>query len=973
MKKNKGLWKMILPMLMAALLLSAGVVCYMNSIRQSLWNQAVSEILEVTSQGGHAFEVYIEKDMQILTRAIRALSRKTSWDESLITDTMNIFEDEEVRITVIDLDNGILYADKGNIVEELDEETLDFYEAFGEKGLREPYMDEYTEHRMIGGYQRFTFGDGTRGIVQVMRRVSRVEDEFMLSFYGNAGSSYIVNADGEVLVCSHHKDGKHDIMNILDAMKASGNNAEEVQHFCDSMKQGKEGVSRFFFGGQENTFAFTPVQGSGGWYVFAIVPDSVIMKSANEILKSSQAFLILFLFIFIIDGLFIYLSQHSYQRIQEKEGDVQYREELFSILANNTDDVFLMFTTDNYTIEYISPNVERVLGVSQEEARADIHVLDEFLVDDREGLNHNVREMEQRGSVYFKGEWIHKKSGERRWFIGTIYITSLDHSERYVAVLSDRTQEQQNRQALTDALEIAKSANESKSVFLSNMSHDIRTPMNAIVGFSALLQRDAHNPEKVQEYTRKISASSQHLLSLINDVLDMSKIESGKTTLNISEISLAEIVDELMSMLQPQAKAKKQEFKISVYDICNEEVLGDRLRINQILINIVSNALKYTPENGRVEMTVRQQPQRTKNFAYFRFIVSDNGIGMSKEYLETIFQPFSRETTSKTIGVQGTGLGMAITKNLVDLMGGTIKVESEQGKGSTFTLDLELRIKEEDVDPDFWKKHGVMNLLVVDDEEDICKGIQYVMSDTGVNIKYALGGLPAVNMARHAQDEGKGFDLVLIDWQMPDIDGIETSRRIRKIVPSDVPIMILSAYDLSEIEEEGIAAGIDGFLQKPFFLSNFRSIVEKLKASSNIKEEPEERDDVLTGKHILAAEDVELNMEILEELLKMAGADCEWAQNGKEALEKFERSEEGQYDIILMDVQMPVMDGYEATRAIRKCSHPQAGTIPIIAMTANAFSEDVRDALDAGMNAHVAKPIDMEQLRAAIREILKSE
>ncbi|MDE7021822.1 MAG: response regulator [Lachnospiraceae bacterium] len=822
---------------------------------------------------------------------------------------------------------------------------------------------------MVGAYRRFTFADGAQGIVQVGRGVSVVEDEFMLSFYDNLGSSHIVNAKGDVLICSQHKDGTHDVANVMDSLRMAGNEEEEIQHVCDSMEREEEGVSRFFFRDEEHVFAYTPIENSDGWYVFVIIPDSVIMKNANDILKSSQTFIFLFSGIFIMAGLFIYMGQHSHRRLMEKEGDLKYREQLFSILANNTNDVFLMFTTDDYTIEYISPNVERVLGIPQEEARKDIGLLNKFQICDREKVNGQIEELDAEGSVSYEGEWIHKKSGERRWFRGTVYITSVNDSKRYVAVLSDRTQERQNQQTLTEALEIAKSANESKSVFLSNMSHDIRTPMNAIVGFSALMQRDANNPDKVREYTRKIASSSQHLLGLINDVLDMSKIESGKTTLNISEISLAQLVEELMSMMQPQAKAKHQDFKIYVRDICNEEVLGDRLRINQILINIISNALKYTPENGKVEMTVMQLPQRTKNFGLFRFIISDNGIGMSKEYLETIFQPFSRETTKKTLGIQGTGLGMAITKNLVDLMGGTIEVKSELDKGSVFTLDLELRIREGEIDPEFWQKHGLTRLLVVDDEEDICKGIRYAMADTGVQIEYAPGGLPAVAMAQKAQDEGNGYNLMLIDWQMPDINGIETARRIRKIVPSEVPIMILSAYDLSEVEEEGIEAGIDGFMPKPFFLSNFRNLVDNLKTHHNTKEESEEQDDILSGKRILAAEDIDLNVEILIELLKMAGAECEWAKDGREAVEKFEQSVPGYYDLILMDVQMPVMNGYDATKAIRQSGHSQAETVPIIAMTANAFSEDVKDALDAGMNAHVAKPIDMEQLKAAAREV----
>ena len=654
---------------------------------------------------------------------------------------------------------------------------------------------------------------------------------------------------------------------------------------------------------------------------------------------------------------------------KKKENDVQYHEQLFSILANNTNDVFLMCTTSDYSVEYVSPNVERVLGISQEEIMADIRVLEQSVTANGEAISYeSIKNITGNDCLRREGERRHKKSGESRWFLETIYKTSVNHTERLVIILSDRTHERKSQQALKEALEAAKAANESKSVFLSNMSHDIRTPMNAIVGLCTLLQRDAHDPEKVREYTRKITSSSQHLLGLINDVLDMSKIESGKATLNITEISLAELVGELGTMMQPQAKAKGQEFKINVYHVCNEEVLGDRLRINQVLINILSNAVKYTPEGGRIEMTVRQLPQYTKKYARFLFIVKDNGIGMSKEYLETIFQPFTREDTKKTLGIQGTGLGMAITKNLIDLMGGTIKIESEPDKGSTFTIGLELQIKEQNVDPDFWKQQGISHLLVVDDDEEICAGIKNVMEDTGVDIEYALRGQEAVRMAERAREEGRGFDFVLIDWQMPDMDGIETASHIRKIVSSQVPIMILTAYDIERLEEEGIRAGVDGFLQKPFFLSNFKMVVNHLKVRNNPEQAPEERDDVLKGMNILAAEDIELNAEILMELLKMAGADCDWACNGQEALEKFEKSAPGQYDMILMDVQMPVMDGYEATSAIRNCSHPQAGTVPIIAMTANAFSEDVKKALDAGMNAHLAKPIDMERLKEVVKE-----
>jgi len=523
---------------------------------------------------------------------------------------------------------------------------------------------------------------------------------------------------------------------------------------------------------------------------------------------------------------------------------------------------------------------------------------------------------------------------------------------------------------LMDALSAAEAANAAKSNFLSNMSHDIRTPMNAIVGLSTMLARDAENPEKVREHTKKITSSSQHLLSLINDVLDMSKIESGKTTLNISELNLAELVDEIVTIVRPQAKAKYQEFEVSVTDLRNEHLLGDRLRINQILINLLSNAIKYTQVGGRILLQIRQLAQAKKNYAHYEFVVRDNGYGMSEDYLKVIFEPFTREEKDTINKIQGTGLGMAITKNLVDLLGGTISVQSELGKGSVFTVDLELRLQEMEIDQDFWAHHGITHALIVDDDVEVCTNIIGAMSGTGVSMQFAVDGHTAVMMTEKALRKGRGFDLVLLDWKMPDIDGIETARRIRRVIPESVPIMILTAYDWSEIEEEALDAGINGFLLKPFFLSNLMQTVEKLEDTSKGDAE-ETEDDFLKGKRFLAAEDNELNAEILAELLDMMGASVTIAENGRKAVELFEASAPGEFDAILMDVQMPVMNGYEATRNIRASGNAAAHRIPIIAMTANAFAEDVKDALDSGMNAHIAKPIDLGLLEKVLKEQLK--
>lgn len=533
----------------------------------------------------------------------------------------------------------------------------------------------------------------------------------------------------------------------------------------------------------------------------------------------------------------------------------------------------------------------------------------------------------------------------------------------------------QSKEAAEQAFQIAGEANRAKSSFLSNMSHDIRTPMNAIVGFSALLARDAENPEKVREYTKKITSSSQHLLGLINDILDISKIEAGKTTLNLSEESMVDLIEGIDSIIRPQMKAKGHTFEVYSMDLRHEYVTMDKLRLNQILLNLLSNAVKYTPDGGLVSLTLQELPQRTAKLACYRFTVADNGYGMSEEYQKKLFQAFTREEDSLTSRIQGTGLGMAITKNLLDLMGGTISVKSEKGKGTVFTVNLELPVSNQSVDLDFWKKNGIARLLAVDDEEVVCQNVQMAMENTGVAVEYALDGRTALELVKRSEREGRMYDIVLLDWKMPDMDGVETAKRIRQEVSGNNPILILTSYEWTEIEEAASAAGVDTFLPKPFFLTSFRQKVDAVlngQPKSEPETEPEtaETQSILQGMHILVAEDNEINAEILNELLDMSGATCEICENGQLIAEAFERSEPGQYQLILMDVQMPVMNGYEATRVIRELDHPSARTIPIIAMTANAFAEDVREALDAGMNAHVAKPVDMAVLEQTVRKLM---
>ena len=530
---------------------------------------------------------------------------------------------------------------------------------------------------------------------------------------------------------------------------------------------------------------------------------------------------------------------------------------------------------------------------------------------------------------------------------------------------------------LAEALQAAQIASNSKTMFLSNMSHDIRTPMNAVIGFTGLLARDAENPEKVREYTKKIMASGQHLLSLINDILDVSKIESGKVVLTLEEFTLNDLVSSVDAIIRPMAKAKAQHFHIEVTGVKHEYLLGDETRVNQILINLLSNAVKYTPEKGNIWFRIIGLKQRSGQFEHIRIEVEDDGYGMTPEYLKTIFDAFTRAENSTTNKVQGTGLGMAITKNIVELMGGTIDVTSEVDKGSLFRVDLEFRIPEGQANLQFWEQCGIRTILAVDADAAACENIRLLMQDTGVQVDTAFDAAGAQALIREKGDVH--YDMVLLDADAPGVDAAGAACMIREALSdaagracADVtPLLFMSAGGADAVGD-ALALERTGMLAKPFFVSAFQEKAEQmLSQEREAAAAADDAPDDLAGLRFLAAEDNDINMEILEEILCMEGASCEIVENGKLAVERFERAEPGKFDAILMDVQMPVMNGYEATKAIRALPREDAAGIPIIAMTANAFAEDEKEALDAGMNVHLAKPIDVGLLKKVIRQYVQ--
>jgi signal transduction histidine kinase/CheY-like chemotaxis protein len=548
------------------------------------------------------------------------------------------------------------------------------------------------------------------------------------------------------------------------------------------------------------------------------------------------------------------------------------------------------------------------------------------------------------------------------------------NQRQQIKIRKEREEEREiSNQRLAEALQAAQIASNSKTMFLSNMSHDIRTPMNAVLGFTTLLAKDAENPDKVREYTKKITASGQHLLSLINDILDVSKIESGKVVLNVEEFTLNDLVSSVDAIIRPMAEARDQKFIVEVAGIKHECLLGDETRINQVLINLLSNAVKYTQTGGNIWLRIIGLKQRSTQFEHIRIEVQDNGYGMTKEYLETIFDAFTRAENSTTNKVQGTGLGMAITKNIIELMGGTIDVSSEVNQGSLFRVELEFRIPEGQVDKRFWTERGISRILVADADAERCENIQALMSDVGVKSDTAHSMEEVLSLLSKCDKDQEIYHVILLDGSISNTDSMQAVNTVREETGEELPIVFLADHD-EEGAEDVLQIENTGILFKPFFASAFKEkILEMQIKTTQVEELDVKNQNSLDGLYFLAAEDNEINAEILREILLISNAQCEIVENGQLAVERFANSKEGEFDAILMDVQMPVMNGYDATRAIRALGREDARKIPIIAMTANAFAEDEKEALNAGMNVHLAKPIDIELLNQVIRQYTKGK
>ena len=790
------------------------------------------------------------------------------------------------------------------------------------------------------------------------------------SAFDGAAHSYVIYSDGRVVLDSN-ADSDDPVYNLLAELRGNSDLSEKkFDALSDDFAQGRNGSMMLTLRGTRYYLVYENI-GIQDWIMLGLVPVSVVNAGMDTLWRRTVEIVVVIACLLMV--LLITLIVHrSRDALRRRDTEILYRDELFTRLSRNVDDVFLMMDAETSRTDYVSPNIERLLGVPLEQVQQDIRVLRALHPKDSPDRDKNFLAGIQCGEQYeWNADYAHQQTGERRWFHVVAMGSEVAGRTKYILVMSDRTDDRKINQALSEAVAAAEAASRAKSTFLSNMSHDIRTPMNAIIGFTTLAVSNIDNQERVKDYLTKTLSSSRHLLALINDILDMSRIESGKLQLEETEVNLAEMLHDIKTIVSGQIHAKQLELYMDALDVTDEDVYCDRTRMGQILLNLLSNAIKFTPAGGTVSVRVRQFAGTVRDCAQYEFRVRDNGIGMSPEFAQKIFEPFERERTSTVSRIQGTGLGMAITRNIVEMMGGTIKVQTEKNRGTEFIICLPLRVQTGTRREEKIAELAGLKALVVDDDFNTCDSVAKLLTRVGMRAEWTLSGREAVLRARQSIELGDPCRAYIIDWRLPDMNGIEVTRQIRSL-NDDTPIIILTAYDWSDIEGEAKAAGVTAFCSKPMFLSDLRDTL--LTAIGHTQTEAQ---DILPGKnadfrgrHILLVEDNELNREIAVAILHEYGFLVDTAENGAVAVEKICTSDPGRYDLVLMDVQMPVMDGCTATQRIRALEDPVRAAVPIVAMTANVFEEERKRAFDCGMNGFLSKPIVIEELIDALKDII---
>ena len=846
----------------------------------------------------------------------------------------------------------------------------------GSSGKCVIYNSRITNETLLIFYTPFYYEDRIIGVLSGILRGDTLSEIFSAEYFGLQNGNYLLERDGSVIFSTGDSSGSG---NLLASMKERNRLSEKD---LEKLEQALEN-------GSSTNFNYEGANGAGSAYVTALEDgDWMLLQNFSSVLtrdmaqSADSAGIRLELKLFAV--FMAYLLYLAIKNWMQKKRLVSENQQM-SRIVDAVPQLFTRFALVDYetdTYEYLEDKKSSAL---ERGSYSDlIRFLDsKYIPGEGSGENMSVlispeyvKEHLTEDVPYLQFEYQIDMEGKRWENVSILCLKRKDgvpsnvlYAIQDVTALKER--EMQIRMALQDASEAAEAANRAKSDFLARMSHDIRTPMNAIMGMTAVAAMHLDDRERLTDCLGKITVSSRHLLALINDVLDMSKIESGKVTLSEEPFSMADMVDSIVTIIRGQVNSKRQELKVHISDIEHENVIGDTLRLRQVFVNILGNAVKFTPENGTITFSIRENESRIHGMACYEFVCEDTGIGMDEAFLKTIFDPFTRSENSVSRNIEGTGLGMSITRNIVRLMEGDIQVESQVGVGSRFTVQIHLKLQ--DLEAEDVEELANLRILVADDDRDSCIAACEILEGIGMQAEWVSSGEEAVLRTRKSHEEGDDFAAVILDWKMPGKDGIETAREIRQQVGDGVPIIILSAYDWTEVEDRARDAGIQAFIEKPLFRSRLVYALKSVLSRDDGKKQMEMEElhqAGFQGKRVLLVEDNELNREISEELLTAIGVEVEQAEDGKQAVEKVQSSSPYHYDLIFMDIQMPVMNGYEAARRIRSLDREDTGKVPIIAMTANAFADDVKEAYDAGMNDHVAKPVEVAKLVEVLQKWL---
>ena len=943
---------------------------YYTFVSETVYEESISHLTEIFHQSNSALNELINKNLTYLHMWTEYLQNVSSEKEirEYIDEVQKKTESTSFYFISSEGNYMTTTGEKGNLglQGDLEDEITQENDIIMNAALPgKPQMLVFACPEVHGVYQGFKYE--AIAIAYYNSDIIKVLDSS--AFDGNA-SSYVIHSDGRVVI-DHSVNSEETVYNFLAFLREHSKLSEEkILSVTKDFQEGHTGAMTVNLDGTKYylTYEATGIQ---DWTMVGMVPVDIVNASMNNLQFSTMV--IIGGVIFSIAVLIIaVILQENRVRLKRRDTEILYRDELFKKLSMNVDDVFLMLDAKTYKADYVSPNIEKLLGFTVEQVQKDICVMKKL--NPQAFSDYNINYLEgilTEEQKEWDLEYIHQKTGEERWFHIVAMGSEVDGKKKYILVMSDRTADKKMNQALSEAVHAAETANRAKSTFLSNMSHDIRTPMNAIIGFATLAVSNIESREKVRDYLSKILSSSNHLLSLINDVLDMSRIESGKIHLEETKVNLSDVLHDLKTIIGGQIHAKQLELYMDAMDVMDEDVYCDKTRLNQVLLNLLSNAIKFTPAGGMVSVRLKQLQNTQTDKGMYELRIKDTGIGMSQEFVQKIFNPFERERSSTVSKIQGTGLGMAITKNIVDMMGGTIDIHTEQNKGTEFIIRLILRIQSEQRRVEKIKELEGLKALVVDDDFNTCDSLTKMLITVGMRSEWTLSGKEAVLRARQSMEMGDAFHAYIIDWRLPDMNGIEVTRQIRSL-GDDTPIIILTAYDWSEIETEAKLAGVTAFCAKPMFMSDLR---DTLMTAIGQKQDKAD-DDIFSGerlafkdKYILLVEDNDLNREIALEILKEYGFQVDIAENGAIAVEKVRAANPKLYDLVLMDVQMPVMDGYEATRNIRAIENAALAGVPILAMTANAFEEDRKRALESGMDGFLSKPIVIEELIQTLEHI----